>query len=58
MPKKRRNDEDWTAGQSSSKQKLPPQPSLENCILHGYQGTVNDKFIPLSSKADLLLSMI
>ncbi|KAL2095547.1 hypothetical protein ACEWY4_007695 [Coilia grayii] len=54
MPKKQQNDEDWTAGQSSSKQKPPPQPSLHNCILHGYKGTVNDKFILLSSKADPL----
>lgn len=31
MSKKRQNDEDCAAGQSSLKQKPPPQPSLENC---------------------------
>lgn len=57
MPKKRQDDEDWTAGQSYSKKKKnqsPPQSCLENCILHGCKGTVNAKFIPLSSKADPL----
>ena len=55
MSKKRKDDEDWTAGQSYSKKNQPsPQSCLENCILHGCKGTVNAKFIPLSSKADPL----
>ena len=59
MSKKLQVDEDWTAGQSSSVEKKkknqpPPQSCLENCILHGCKGTVNDKLIALSSKADPL----
>lgn len=52
MPKKRHHDEDWTIGQCSSKQKPSPQPCLQNCILHGNKGTIQDRFILLSSKAD------
>ncbi|CAJ1061365.1 hypothetical protein XNOV1_A011600 [Xyrichtys novacula] len=33
---------------------LPPQSRMENCILHGCKGEVNDGFVAFSSKADPL----
>ena len=60
MPDKKpqqKDDEDWTPCQKSSskmKNQPPPQSPLENCILHGCKGKVDDIFVAFSSKPDPL----